>query len=60
MVVSRDGRYKLIYRISDRRWELYDLEADPTEQSNLYGKGNAIEAELVEEMTRWMEMDLSD
>jgi len=59
MVVSRDGRFKLIYRISDRRWELYDLSTDPTEQNDLYGKGTPIEPELVEEMTRWMEVDLS-
>ena len=30
-----DGGHKLIHRVSDRRWELYDLEADPKEQHNL-------------------------
>jgi choline-sulfatase len=30
-----DGRHKLIHRISDRRWELYDLAADPGEKKNL-------------------------
>lgn len=34
-VMMVDGNHKLIHRVSDRRWELYDLKADPTEQHNL-------------------------
>jgi arylsulfatase A-like enzyme len=34
-VMMVDGKYKVIHRVSDRRWELYDLEADPKEQKNL-------------------------
>jgi arylsulfatase A-like enzyme len=34
-VMMVDGHHKLIHRVSDRRWELYDLTADPTEQHNL-------------------------
>jgi choline-sulfatase len=30
-----DGNHKLIHRISDRRWELYDLAADPGEKKNI-------------------------
>jgi arylsulfatase A-like enzyme len=30
-----EGNHKLIHRISDRRWELYDLAADPGEKKNL-------------------------
>jgi choline-sulfatase len=30
-----DDGHKLIHRISDRRWELYDLRADPGEKRNL-------------------------
>jgi arylsulfatase A-like enzyme len=30
-----DGNHKLIHRISDRRWELYDLSSDPGEKKNL-------------------------
>ena len=30
-----DGKYKVIHRISDRRWEMYDLAADPGEHRNL-------------------------
>jgi arylsulfatase A-like enzyme len=34
-VMMVDGDHKVIHRVSDRRWELYDLRADPTEQKNL-------------------------
>jgi arylsulfatase A-like enzyme len=34
-VMMVDGAFKLIHRVSDRRWELYDLDADPREQHNL-------------------------
>jgi choline-sulfatase len=34
-VMMVDGSHKLIHRVSDRRWELYDLDADPHEQHNL-------------------------
>jgi arylsulfatase A-like enzyme len=34
-----DGDRKLLHRISDRRWELYDLARDPGEQKNLAEDG---------------------
>ncbi|MDE6177115.1 MAG: DUF4976 domain-containing protein, partial [Paramuribaculum sp.] len=35
----RDNRYKLIHFYNDiDKWELYDLENDPHEMNNLYGK----------------------
>jgi arylsulfatase A-like enzyme len=35
----RTGRYKLIhFFIEPEEWELYDLQADPDEMNNLYGK----------------------
>jgi arylsulfatase A-like enzyme len=34
-VMMVDGDHKLIHRVSDRRWELYDLAKDPKEQTNL-------------------------
>ena len=34
----RDGRYKLIHFYNDiDKWELYDLQEDPTEMNNIYG-----------------------
>ncbi len=41
-----DGDYKLIHRISDRRWELYDLKRDPGEKTNL--AANPTDAALFE------------
>jgi arylsulfatase A-like enzyme len=34
-VMMIDGDHKVIHRVSDRRWELYDLAKDPREQTNL-------------------------
>jgi len=34
-VMMVDGDHKLIHRVSDRRWELYNLKTDPREQRNL-------------------------
>ena len=31
-------RYKLMHFYVDDKWELYDLETDPTEMNNIYGK----------------------
>jgi arylsulfatase A-like enzyme len=33
--VIREGRYKLITAVNRPKWELYDLEADPSETKNL-------------------------
>ena len=42
-----DGDKKIIHRISDRRWELFDLRADPGEKRNL-ADGGAGDAKLLE------------
>jgi choline-sulfatase len=34
-VMMVDGTHKVIHRVSDRRWELYDLASDPGERNNL-------------------------
>jgi arylsulfatase A-like enzyme len=34
----RGERYKLVYYYLNDEWELFDLEEDPTDQVNLYGK----------------------
>ena len=34
-VMMVDGDRKIIHRVSERRWELYDLARDPGEKRNL-------------------------
>ena len=34
----RDQRYKLVHYYRNNDWELFDLETDPADQVNLYGK----------------------
>ncbi len=58
-MVSGDGRYKLIYRVSDRAFELYDLSHDPQEEKNLATSQPEVAAKLREELTRWIEVDLA-
>lgn len=61
-LVSGDGRWKLFYRISDGRYELYDLAADPDERKDLWGKaGEAATAgkQLQEQMLEWIEVGLA-
>jgi arylsulfatase A-like enzyme len=43
-----DGDHKIIHRISDRRWELYDLKRDPGEKTNL--AANPADAALLESL----------
>lgn len=51
----RDDRYKLIHFYNDiDRWELYDLENDPNEMNNLFGKPGT------EKITREMMKKLKD
>ena len=51
----RTDRYKLIHFYNDiDSWELYDLEKDPSEMNNLYGK------EGTEEITRQLKEKLSE
>jgi arylsulfatase A-like enzyme len=41
MAIAGDGSHKLIHVISQRRFELYDLAADPGEKKDLWGKPEA-------------------
>ena len=34
----RTARYKLVYYYQNDEWELFDLQTDPADQVNLYGK----------------------
>ena len=48
----RTNRWKLIYNKTNKKKELYDLEADSKENINLAGKGQEIETELWKEMQK--------
>ncbi|MCG8418275.1 MAG: sulfatase-like hydrolase/transferase [Proteobacteria bacterium] len=58
MVVSREGRYKLYHRISESRYELYDLKSDPEERVDLSAKRPDVVKQLKQELLRWIEVDL--
>jgi arylsulfatase len=49
----RQGKWKLVWDIELKRWELYDLEADRTETKDLVAKFPAKVAELAAAYDRW-------
>jgi arylsulfatase A-like enzyme len=58
MEIDAEGRTKLIYKISDNLFELYDLSEDPTEQKNLSGSRKDLASQMKQGITRWMESEL--
>jgi arylsulfatase A-like enzyme len=57
-MVTADGAHKLIYRMSDRSFELYNLKTDPDEKRDLYSSRKDVAEKLREELARWIEVDL--
>lgn len=57
-MISADGRYKLIYRISDRRFELYDLSEDPGETHDLYRQRPDVAESMTQALIDWIEVQL--
>jgi arylsulfatase A-like enzyme len=51
----RQGKWKLVWDIEFKRWELYDLEADRTETKDLAGACAAKVEELAKAYGRWSE-----
>ena len=49
----REGRYKLLHRFKDDRVELYDLETDIGEQTDLSKKRPKLAARLLGKLKRW-------
>ncbi|WP_298852000.1 arylsulfatase [uncultured Ruegeria sp.] len=50
----RLGQFKLV-RLHDLAWELYDIEADRTELTNLAGRNPALENNLIRQYESWAE-----
>jgi len=48
----RLGQFKLV-RLHDRPWELYDIEADRTELTNLAGRNPKLERDLIRQYQTW-------
>jgi arylsulfatase A-like enzyme len=55
MMLEGDGRWKLIYRLSDARFELYDLASDPGEQRDLYRERPDDARRLEQALAAWIE-----
>jgi arylsulfatase len=54
-----EGDYKVLYKISENAYELYDLKNDPTEQRNLWTAQPAKAAEMKRKLLEWMESELT-
>lgn len=57
-MVSADGKRHVFFRISDSRWEIYDLEKDPDERKNIVDSDPDAQ-KLKDELTAWMEGPLA-
>src|SRR5262249_50825081 len=55
MMIAADGRTKIIYRISDSLFELYDLVADPDEQKNLVDEKKDVAKKMKQAIATWKE-----
>ncbi|MBI4511148.1 MAG: sulfatase-like hydrolase/transferase [Deltaproteobacteria bacterium] len=55
MMVDETGTKKIIYGISDNRFELYDLAADPGESKDLAPFKADLLSEMKERIGKWME-----
>lgn len=51
-MISADGQYHVFHRISDSRWEVFDLVKDPEERTNLVGKDPRAK-ELQQQLASW-------
>jgi arylsulfatase A-like enzyme len=56
-MVTADGKHHVYYRISESKWEIYDLDRDPDEKSNLADAPGA--RELEQALAAWIEGPLA-
>jgi arylsulfatase A-like enzyme len=56
-MITADGKHHVYYRTTESRWEIYDLDRDPDEKTNLADQAGA--AELEQALTAWIEGPLA-
>jgi len=56
-MVTADAKHHVYYRISDSKWEIYDLDQDPDEKTNTASAPGA--KDLEQTLVQWMEGPLS-
>lgn len=50
----KSTKYKLIYMKTPNQWQLFDLEKDPHEVNNLFGKQLDIESDFKQKLMNWI------
>jgi len=50
----KSNKFKLIFMKSPDKWQLFDIENDPQEKNDLFGKGLIIEHEFKEKLLNWI------
>lgn len=53
--IIRDGKWKLIHYWEDGREELYNLESDPGEQTDVYSQNGMVASKLSDRLTTFLE-----
>ena len=53
-MITADGKRHVFYVISDKRWEIFDLEADPLEKKNIIDSEPA-KKELQDQLGAWLD-----
>jgi arylsulfatase A-like enzyme len=54
-MISADGKWHLFYRQSDRKYELYDLTADPEEKHDLWDEQKDVGAQMQKQLADWID-----
>jgi arylsulfatase A-like enzyme len=56
-MITADGKHHVYYRMSESKWEIYDLDRDPDEKTNLADMAGA--KDLEQELAAWIEGPLA-
>jgi arylsulfatase A-like enzyme len=59
-MISADGTRKVIYVLSENRFEYFDIAKDPEERNELGAKSPDAAADLKEALAEWMEVGLQE